>query len=76
MEEYYCDGCHQLEGHCICDELEAEREEMYGPVCHHCNGDSENGYEHCEFAFDPVYEAGPGSDEPGSFGCPRLTGTF
>lgn len=69
-----CDGCHYLIDQCACDEREAERQELYGPICPACGGADDDGYEQCEFAGSDVYEPGPGSED--SHGCPRLTGTF
>lgn len=69
---YLCDGCHAYP--CRCDEIAAYRAQDYGPICHACGGGSDDDYENCEFAGDPVYEPGPGS--PDTHGCPRMTGTF
>jgi hypothetical protein len=69
-----CDGCHYEIALCACDELEAEREEEYGPICFACGGAGDDEYANCEFGGSGVYEPGPGSED--SHGCPRVTGTF
>lgn len=74
MYAVLCDGCHAPLNECYCDEIEAEREEMYGPRCFACGGDEEDGWPNCEFGNSGVYVPGPGDEE--SHGCPRVTGTF
>jgi hypothetical protein len=71
---WLCDGCHRPIDQCVCDEIEAEREAEWGPICPACGGGEDDGYEQCEFAGSGVYEPGPGSED--THGCPRLTGTF
>ena len=77
MSGWDCDGCHQLidaDGACGCAEREADRDELYGPICPACGGAADDGYENCEFAGSGVYQPGPG--DKSAFGCPRMTGTF